>query len=68
MAVDKLTKRELEVLSLIYFGLKNNEIAVKLGISPRTVENHIEKVFKKLGAKNRTEAVINAIRFSILEL
>lgn len=68
MVANKLTKRELEVLDLIYFGLKNHEIARKLSISPRTVENHIEKIFKKLGAKNRTEAVINAIRFSILEL
>jgi FixJ family two-component response regulator len=47
-----LTNREREVLELIMNGKSNNEAAVDLGISPRTVEVHRARVMKKLGATN----------------
>jgi DNA-binding NarL/FixJ family response regulator len=50
-----LSEREKEVLQLVEQGLKNNEIAEKLFISKRTVENHRARVMKRVGARNTTE-------------
>jgi DNA-binding CsgD family transcriptional regulator len=55
-----LTPREFEVLDCIAAGLTNKAIARRLDISLHTVKFHIESVFKKLGARTRTEAVANA--------
>lgn len=52
-----ITRRELEVLSLIAQGLSNREIADKLFVSENTVKTHSSRVFDKLGAKRRTQAV-----------
>lgn len=55
-----LTPRELEVLGAIGEGLTNKAIARKLGISLHTVKFHVESVFRKLGARTRTEALARA--------
>ena len=55
-----LTPRELEVLQALSQGLSNKAIARKLEISLHTVKFHVESVFRKLGARNRTEAVAKA--------
>ena len=52
-----ITPRELEVLELIAQGLSNREIAEKLFVSENTVKTHSSRVFDKLGAKRRTQAV-----------
>jgi DNA-binding NarL/FixJ family response regulator len=52
-----LTMRELEILELLYQGMKNTEISEKLSISPRTVETHVSNIISKLGARTRTDAV-----------
>ncbi len=52
-----LTKRELEILELIAAGLSNKEIAEKSFVSENTVKTHLSRVFDKLGAKRRTQAV-----------
>jgi DNA-binding NarL/FixJ family response regulator/signal transduction histidine kinase len=54
---DALTPREREVLALVAEGLRNKEIAVRLGASEKTVQFHIANLFGKLGAQSRTEAV-----------
>jgi DNA-binding CsgD family transcriptional regulator len=51
-----LTKREVEVLGLLASGLTNSEIAGHLVLSVRTVDHHVEAVFRKLGARTRAEA------------
>lgn len=53
----KITARELEILELIAMGLSNREIAEKLFVSENTVKTHSSRVFDKLGAKRRTQAV-----------
>jgi DNA-binding CsgD family transcriptional regulator len=55
-----LTPREFEVLQALSQGLSNKAIARKLTISLHTVKFHVESVFRKLGARNRTEAVAKA--------
>ncbi|MCE2929466.1 MAG: LuxR C-terminal-related transcriptional regulator [Candidatus Caenarcaniphilales bacterium] len=65
---NSLSQRELEVLSLVKEGLKNPEIAESLGLSIKTIENHIRSILLKLDAKNRTDAVILAIKNSILKI
>jgi DNA-binding NarL/FixJ family response regulator len=57
-----LTGRELEVLRAAARGLGNKQIAVELGLSPRTVQTHLTSVFAKLGVGSRTEAVMRAVR------
>ena len=52
-----ITARELEILGLIAQGLSNREIAEKLFVSENTVKTHSSRVFDKLGAKRRTQAV-----------
>lgn len=52
-----ITPRELEILGLIAEGLSNREIAGKLFVSENTVKTHAGRLFEKLGAKRRTQAV-----------
>lgn len=53
----KITPRELEILELIAGGMSNREIAEKLFVSENTVKTHSSRVFDKLGARRRTQAV-----------
>lgn len=52
-----ITPRELEILALIASGMSNREIAEKLFVSENTVKTHSSRLFEKLGAKRRTQAV-----------
>ena len=52
-----VTRRELEILALIAAGMSNREIAEKLFVSENTVKTHSSRLFDKLGAKRRTQAV-----------
>jgi DNA-binding NarL/FixJ family response regulator len=62
----RLSTRELEVLTLVASGLPNKLIVRRLGISERTVENHVRHVFDKLGVASRTEAVVQAMTRRLL--
>ncbi len=52
-----ITPRELEILELIAAGLSNKEIAARVNVSENTVKTHSSRVFEKLGARRRTQAV-----------
>lgn len=60
-AFEKLTERELEVLTLAGKGYTNKAIGVQLDISDRTVQGHLAKTYQKLDANSRTEAVMKAV-------
>jgi two-component system NarL family response regulator len=66
--VGSLSAREVEVLGLIAKGKSNKEIAGLLFISEGTVKTHVLSIHQKLGANDRTEAVVMAIRRGILRL
>ena len=62
----EITPRELEILELIAQGMSNREIAEKLFVSENTVKTHSSRVFDKLGAKRRTQAVQMGKEFGLL--
>src|SRR2546423_8858917 len=64
---ETLTAREVEVLQLLAFGHTNKDIADQLFISPDTVKTHLEHIFEKLGAGDRTAAVAEALRRRVIE-
>ena len=57
-----LTSRESEVLSWLSVGKANRDIAQILGLSPRTVDKHLEQIYSKLGVENRTAATAIAVK------
>jgi DNA-binding NarL/FixJ family response regulator len=63
-----LTERELEILTLLARGLTVKQVATRLGIGPRTVETHIAKTYRKLGVRNRVQAVSRATALGLVEL
>jgi non-specific serine/threonine protein kinase len=62
-----LTKRELEVASLVAQGLTNREAADRLLVAQRTVETHLEHIFAKLGVQTRAEVAAWAARQDVLD-
>jgi DNA-binding NarL/FixJ family response regulator len=66
--VDDLTKREIQILQFVSKGMLNKEIASALGISERTVKNHISNIFKKIKVTDRTQAAVYAIKHGIAEI
>jgi DNA-binding NarL/FixJ family response regulator len=63
-----LSRRELEVLTLVAQGLNNRAIAERLFISENTVKNHIRNIHEKLQVHSRMEAVVRAVREGVLQI
>ena len=62
-----VSDRELEVLTLLAAGRSNKEIANLLGLSPNTVKTHVAKLFDKLEARRRTQAISRARELGIIQ-
>jgi DNA-binding CsgD family transcriptional regulator len=62
-----LTPRHLEILQLIASGHSTDEVGDRLGIAAKTVNNHLSAVYKRLGARNLTQAVLRAIRAGLID-
>ena len=63
-----LTKREREVFELLINNLTTRDIAIKLGISEKTVRNHISNVMQKLGVKGRSSAVVELLKLNEISI
>ncbi len=61
-----LTKTEVKVLDMLGSGLSNKELAMELNCSVKTIKNHLNSAFHKLGVTSRTEAVVKAIKLGII--
>ncbi|MBL1137373.1 MAG: DNA-binding response regulator [Chloroflexi bacterium] len=68
IAYPALSERELEVLRVATRGLTNKAIGMLLDISDRTVQGHFRRIFEKLNAASRTEAVVKASQLGLLDL
>jgi DNA-binding NarL/FixJ family response regulator len=64
--VERLTTREVEVVRLMAGGYSNSEIAHALGAAEGTVKNHVSNILSKLGARDRTRAVLKALEAGFL--
>ena len=64
----ELTARQAEILRSVTNGLTNKTIAQQLKISPESVKQHLNAIFQKLGAANRSEAVAIALRMHLLKI
>ena len=61
-----LTKTEIKIMSFLGHGLSNKEIAKTLASSVKTIKNHLNSIFQKLGVSNRTEAVVKGIDLGLI--
>jgi DNA-binding NarL/FixJ family response regulator len=61
-----LTRREVEVLTLVARGLSNKDVAERLVISPKTVANHVDHIYAKIDASNRAAASLFAMQHGLL--
>ncbi len=63
-----VTARELQILRCMSEGLTIRQIATRLGVSPRTVEAHIGKIYRKLDVPNRVRAIVRATELGLIDL
>jgi len=61
-----LTALEVEVLALVARGWSNKQIAQRLSVTPRTVSNHVEHIYSKIGASSRAAATLYAAQQGLL--
>ncbi len=65
---EQLSTREREVLLLAAKGLSSKEVARRLFISERTVQTHLASIYDKLGSRNKTEALLLALKYGVVTL
>ena len=63
-----LSQREVEVLQMFADGCSTVEVGQRLYISAKTVKNHLASIYEKLDARDRTQAVLTAVRMGIIRL
>ena len=66
--VSKLSEREKEILTFIAKGLKRNEVAELLKLSPNTVAAHLKRIYNKLNVSTRAEATLEALRLGLVNV
>ena len=64
---EALTRREMEILKCVADGMSNREIADGLSIAKATVETHVQKIYRKLAVKSRTQALLAARQHGLLQ-
>jgi DNA-binding NarL/FixJ family response regulator len=64
----KLTRRHQEILQLVAKGQSTDEVATNLSITPKTVENHLCEIYRRLTARNVVDAVLRAVRAGLIAI
>lgn len=64
----QLTEREQQILQMLADGCSPADVAERLFIAPKTVRNHLTKAYDKLGASSRSQAIVTALQFGLIEL
>jgi two-component system, NarL family, response regulator DegU len=64
----QLTEREAQILQLLADGFSPAAVAEKLYISPKTVRNHLSKIYEKLGVNSRSQAIVTALQHGLIDL
>ncbi len=64
---ERLTKRELQIVTAIVEGSSNKDIGQQFGLSQQTVKNHLSHIFDKLGVSNRLELALYAVHHKLFE-
>lgn len=67
-SIEALSQRENEVLRLMARGMSNNEIGQQLFVTDNTVKTHVARIFTKLGARDRVQAVVMAYESGLVTL
>lgn len=67
LLMEQLSEKELQILRYIAAGFSNKEIAVAVFLSEGTVKNHISAILQKMDARDRTQAVVKALRWKLLD-
>lgn len=65
---DLLSARQVEILQKIANGLGTKQVARELGITQKTVHNHLNAIYRKLDTQSLTQAVLSAVRLGIIDL
>jgi NarL family two-component system response regulator LiaR len=68
VAADELTPRETEVLRHLVLGRTNKDIATAMAVSEETIKTHVGHLLAKLGAENRTQAIVQALKLGLVAL
>jgi len=63
----KLTEREIEILTLINEGYSSGDVAIRLVVSKRTIDFHLQNVYTKLDVKNRIQAYNEAVKRELIK-
>jgi DNA-binding NarL/FixJ family response regulator len=67
-ARERITERELEILEYLALGLTVKQVATRLELSPRTIDSHLARLYRKLGARNRVEAISRAATLELIRV
>ncbi len=67
-SIELLSTRQIEILQMIADGLSTKQVARELGITQKTVHNHLNSVYRKLDTQSLTHAVLSAVRLGIIDL
>jgi DNA-binding NarL/FixJ family response regulator len=67
-AKEGLSRREIEILTLVATGLENDEIAERLCLSKNTIQNHVSTIYSKISVPTRSKAIIYAIKNGLVKL
>ena len=68
MVAAPITQREIDVLQAVVDGCSTPQVAARLYLSQKTIKNHLASIYQKLDARDRTQAILIALRLGLVQL